>query len=166
MAAETRWLEVTRERTAWLELVRVVVTLPAALDAQLRRDSNLNQYEYRVLGVLAEQPSRTLGMKSLAAVTNGSLSRLSHVVTRLEAAGYVRRQPKPGDGRLTDAILTDKGFEKVSAAAHGHVAAVRSHVFDRLTPSQVAQLTDLLLRIAPDATLPGVSDAAKRPSSI
>ncbi|WP_445159463.1 MarR family winged helix-turn-helix transcriptional regulator [Mycobacterium sp. Dal123C01] len=146
------------ESTAWLELVRVLLTLPAALDAQLRRDSNLNQYEYRVLGVLAEQPTRTLGMKSLAVVTNGSLSRLSHVVKRLEAAGYVRRQPKPGDGRLTDAILTDKGFEKVSAAAPGHVVAVRSHVFDRLTPSQVAQLTDLLLRIAPDATLPGASD--------
>jgi DNA-binding MarR family transcriptional regulator len=165
MAEETRWLS-EAESTAWLELVRVLLTLPAALDAQLRRDSNLNQYEYRVLGVLAEQPTRTLGMKSLAVVTNGSLSRLSHVVKRLEAAGYVRRQPKPGDGRLTDAILTDKGFEKVSAAAHGHVAAVRSHVFDRMTSSQVAQLTDLLLRIAPDVTLPGVSDAAKGPSSI
>jgi DNA-binding MarR family transcriptional regulator len=165
MAEETRWLS-EAERAAWLELVRVLVTLPAALDAQLRRDSNLNQYEYRVLGVLAEQPTRTFGMKSLAVVTNGSLSRLSHVVKRLEAAGYVRRQPKPGDGRLTDAILTDKGFEKVSAAAHGHVAAVRSHVFDRLTSSQVAQLSDLLLRIAPGVTCTEFPIPAEGPSSL
>ncbi|WP_301146542.1 MarR family winged helix-turn-helix transcriptional regulator [Mycobacterium simiae] len=150
MAEETRWLN-DAESTAWLELVRVLVTLPAALDAQLRRDADLNQYEYRVLGVLAEQPTRRLGMKSLAVVTNGSLSRLSHVVKRLEAAGYVRRRTNPGDGRLTDAILTDKGFDKVSAAAHGHVAAVRSYVFDRLTTDQVAQLTELLTRIVPDA---------------
>jgi DNA-binding MarR family transcriptional regulator len=157
MAEQARWLN-ERERVAWLELVRVFVTLPAALDAQLRRDSNLTQYEYRVLGVLAEQPTRTLGMKSLAVVTNGSLSRLSHVVKRLEVAGHVRRQPNPCDGRLTEAILTDKGFDKVSAAAHGHVEAVRTHVFNRLTTNQVEQLTVLLRRIAPNTTTPGNSD--------
>jgi DNA-binding MarR family transcriptional regulator len=157
MPGETRWLNAV-ESTAWLELVRVLVTLPATLDAQLRRDSNLNQYEYRVLGVLAEQPSRILGMKSLAVVTNGSLSRLSHVVKRLEAAGYVTRQPNPDDGRLTEAILTDEGLAKVRAAAHGHVEAVRRHVFDHLTTNQVKQLTRLLLRIAPDTELPGNAD--------
>ena len=41
--------------------------------------------------VLAEQPSRTMGLKRLALETNASLSRLSHVVTRLEKADYVRR---------------------------------------------------------------------------
>ncbi|MCV7030796.1 MarR family winged helix-turn-helix transcriptional regulator [Mycobacterium sherrisii] len=153
MAKGTQWLT-DAESAAWLELVRVLFTLPAALNAQLRRDASLNQYEYRVLGVLAEQPTRMLGMKALAVVTNGSLSRLSHVVKRLEAAGYMRRQPNPDDGRLTDAILTDKGFGKVSAAAHGHVAAVRTYVFDRLTTDQVAQLTDALRRIAPDVALP------------
>jgi DNA-binding MarR family transcriptional regulator len=157
VAEETQWLD-EAERAAWLELVRILFTLPAALDAQLRRDSNLNQYEYRVLGVLAEQPNRTLGMKSLAVVTSGSLSRLSHVVKRLEAAGYVRRQPNPADGRLTEAILTDEGLDKVSAAAHGHVQAVRAHVFDRLTANQVEQLTALLGRIAPDAATPGDTD--------
>jgi hypothetical protein len=42
MAEQARWLN-EGERVAWLELVRVFVTLPAALDAQLRRDSNLTQ---------------------------------------------------------------------------------------------------------------------------
>jgi DNA-binding MarR family transcriptional regulator len=147
--AEPRWLN-DAERAAWLELVRVMITLPAALDAHLRRDSNLTQYEYLVLGALAEQPTRTMGMKTLAFVTNGSLSRLSHVVNRLETADYVRRQPNPDDGRLTDAILTDSGFEKVSAAAPGHVEDVRRLVFDRLTRQQVAALTELLRLIAPE----------------
>jgi DNA-binding MarR family transcriptional regulator len=147
VAGKPRWLN-EAEHAAWMELVRVTLTLPAALDTQLRRDSDLTQYEYLALGALAEQPSHTMGMKSLALTTNGSLSRLSHVVKRLEAAGYVRREINSRDGRLTDAILTDAGFEKISAAAPGHVATVRALVFDHLTREQVAQLTDILARIS------------------
>ncbi|PXX00371.1 DNA-binding MarR family transcriptional regulator [Mycolicibacterium moriokaense] len=146
MTRRTRWLT-DAEQAAWMELVRVLFTLPAALDMQLRRDCDLTQYEYLALGVLAEQPSRTMGMKSLATMTNGSLSRLSHVVKRLEAADYVRRETNSDDGRLTDAILTDAGFAKVAAAAPGHVATVRALVFDHLTGEQVAQLADILGRV-------------------
>jgi len=145
---EPRWLN-DAERQAWLELMRVMVTLPAALDAQLRRDSDVNHYEYLVLAMLSEQPSHSLGMTSLSVLTNGSLSRLSHVVKRLEAAGWVRRQPNPDDGRLTDAVLTDAGLAKVIAAAPGHVANARALVFDSLTPEQVTQLSGLLQHLAP-----------------
>jgi hypothetical protein len=37
-----------------------------------------------VLTMLSEQPSRTMRMSDLAALTNGSLYRLSHVARRLE----------------------------------------------------------------------------------
>lgn len=146
-----RWLN-ARERRAWLELVRIMTLLPTTLDAQLRRDSDLNQYEYIVLGRLAERTDRTMGMKALAVVTNGSLSRLSHVVKRLEADGYAYRESHPSDGRLTRVVLTDKGFQKVTEAAPGHVREVRRHVFDHLTAEDVAQLGELLSRIAPDAS--------------
>lgn len=136
-----------------MELVRVMTRLPAALDTQLRRDSRLTQYEYLVMGVLAEQPDHRLGMKSLAAVTNGSLSRLSHVVKRLEAAGCLRRDTDPCDGRLTRAELTAKGLEIVRAAAPGHVDAVRRHVFANLTTQEVSQLGKLLGRIAQECTV-------------
>lgn len=152
MVDEPRWLNDVEQRT-WLELVRVMTRLPAALDAQLRRDSHLTQYEYLVLGMLAEQPSRTMGMKALAVITNGSFSRLSHVVKRLEADGCVRRESDPSNRRLTRAILSDKGFGIVSAAAPGHVHAVRKHVFDQLTADQIVELADLLGRIAQDCTV-------------
>jgi DNA-binding MarR family transcriptional regulator len=126
--------------------------LPAALDTQLRRDSKLTQYEYLVMGVLAEQPDHRLGMKALAAVTNGSLSRLSHVVKRLEVAGWVKRETDPCDGRLTRAALMAKGLRTVTAAAPGHLRAVRQHVFDGLTDNEVSQLGDLLERIAQGCT--------------
>jgi DNA-binding MarR family transcriptional regulator len=148
-----RWLN-QAEQAAWTELLRVFATLPTALDGQLRRDSDLGLYEYRVLGMLAEQPSRTLGLKRLALETNASLSRLSHVVTRLENADYVRRQVNSDDGRLTEAVLTDAGYKKVVAAAPGHVDMVRRLIFDPLTDEQAGQLASLLRRVVPDTTHP------------
>lgn len=148
-----RWLN-EAEHTAWMELLRVFVSIPAALEGQMRRDSGLGAYEYRILGVLAEQQSRTMGLKQLALVTDGSLSRLSHAVTRLEKSGYVRRQVNSDDGRLTDAVLTEAGRKKVVAAAPGHVAMVRELVFDALTEDQVAELASLLSVLAKGTTHP------------
>jgi DNA-binding MarR family transcriptional regulator len=95
-----------------------------------------------------------MGLKQLALVTNGSLSRLSHVVTRLERAAYVRRQINADDGRLTEAVLTDAGCRKVAASAPGHVEMVRELVFDGLTDKQARELALLLSRIARDTTHP------------
>ena len=79
-------------------------------------------------------------MSSLAEVTNASLSRMSHLVKRLEARGLVRREPDPADGRFTNAILTEKGFQALAEAAPGHVAQVRSLVIDVLSPEQLRRL--------------------------
>jgi DNA-binding MarR family transcriptional regulator len=96
--------------------------------------------EYQVLAMLSERPERSLRMSSLAEVTNASLSRLSHLVKRLESRGLARREPDPADGRFTIAILTDHGFRALAAAAPGHVAHVRSLVIDVLSPEQLRRL--------------------------
>ena len=80
-----------------------------ALECQLERDSDLSFIEYHALARLSEEPDGTLRMSELAALTNASLSRLSHLVKRLEERGLVRREPDPADGRFTNAILTDQG---------------------------------------------------------
>jgi DNA-binding MarR family transcriptional regulator len=73
-------------------------------------------------------------------VTNASLSRLSHLVSRLEDRGLVRREPDPDDGRFTDAILTEKRFRTLAKAAPGHVAYARSLVIDAFSPEQLRRL--------------------------
>jgi len=149
-----RWLD-DEERAAWLSIVRVAATLPAALDVQLERDEDLNYFEYIVLAMLSEQPDLTLRMSALAAVTNASLSRLSHVAKRLEGRGLIRREPDPSDGRCTNAILTEEGLAKVRRAAPGHVAAVRALVIDALSRPQLRQLRQanerILAQTDPDA---------------
>jgi len=137
--ATVKWLT-AEELDSWLSVVRLMIWLPWSIDQQLQCDSNLAMVEYQVLAMLSESPERTMRMSSLAEVTNASLSRLSRVVTRLEARGLVRREPDPTNGRFTNAILTDDGFQTLAAAAPGHVAHVRSVVIDVLSPEQLRRL--------------------------
>ena len=136
-----RWLTADENET-WLQFSEIMIRMPSALDAQLQRDAGLSFYEYMVLAMLSEQADRTLGMGHLARLTSGSLSRLSHVVKRLEKQGFVTREPSPHDRRHTNAILTDTGLVKIVEAAPGHVANVRRLIFDALTPAQTHQLRD------------------------
>ena len=134
-----KWLTAA-ELDSWLSVVRMLTWLPWSIDQQLQRDSRLRTVEYQVLAMLSTSPERTMRMSSLAEVTNASLSRLSHLVKRLEARGLVRREPDPTDGRFTKAILTEKGFRTIAEAAPGHVSHVRSLVIDVLSPEQLRRL--------------------------
>jgi DNA-binding MarR family transcriptional regulator len=138
----TRWLD-DDEMVAWVRLAAVLELLPGVLDSQLRRDAGLTHFEYFVLAMLSEAPERTLRMTGLAARTNATLPRLSHVISRLEERGLVERFPCPQDGRATNARLTDAGWDKVVATAPGHVETVRAHVIDTLTREQVHQLAQI-----------------------
>ncbi|HKF35232.1 MAG TPA: MarR family transcriptional regulator [Jatrophihabitantaceae bacterium] len=143
---ETRWLD-AEESQAWRALAHALVRLPAALDAQLRRDAGISHFEYQVLALLSEAPGRTLRISTLATLAEGSLPRLSQVIARLEQRGWVRRTPDPADGRYTLAILTDQGQAKVTEAAPGHVQEVRRLVLDPLTKAQIRQLREISRRI-------------------
>jgi DNA-binding MarR family transcriptional regulator len=114
--------------------------LPWSIDQQLRRDASLGMVEYQVLAMLSASPGRTMRMSALAEVTNASLSRLSHLFKRLEQRGLVRREADPADGRFTNAILTQEGFQALADAAPGHVAHVRSLVIDALSAKQLQRL--------------------------
>jgi DNA-binding MarR family transcriptional regulator len=163
---DTRWLN-EDELAAWVRLVAVVELLPGVLDAQLRRDSGLTHFEYFVLAMLSESPQRTLRMTALATRTNATLPRLSHVVRRLEERGLVQRSTCPQDARATNARLTDKGRRTLRNTAPGHVATVRQHVIDALTPEQVGQLGEIaeaiLGRVDPNGALRPRAGAASAP---
>ena len=131
------------ERATWVPLVAVLELLPKQLDTQLKRDEQLSHFDYFVLSLLALSEGRTLRMSTLAIESNATLPRLSHVVSRLEERGFVRRLPAPEDARATDVELTSAGRRKVIAATPGHVANVRSFVLDALSPTQQAQLREI-----------------------
>ncbi|WP_328465642.1 MarR family transcriptional regulator [Actinoplanes sp. NBC_00393] len=139
---EPRWLTEEQQHT-WRRLVEVLVRVPAALEGQLQRDAGLTHMGYLVLMTLSERPDRRLAMSKLAKLACASLSRLSHVVARLEERGWVRRERDPEDGRVQIAVLTEAGFAKVVETAPGHAEAVQQLIFDRLTTAQMRQLAKL-----------------------
>lgn len=133
---EPPWLS-AQETEAWNGIAAIMMLVPGVLDAQLHRTAGLNLFEYIVLSQLSTAPDRTVRMSVLARIANGSLSRLSNVVKRLEQHGWVRRAVDPDDRRVTTATLTDAGWDLVVAAAPGHVEAVRRYVVDPLTAGQL-----------------------------
>jgi DNA-binding MarR family transcriptional regulator len=138
-APEDPWLTAS-ELTSWLSVVRLITRLPCAIDTQLQRDAELSMVEYMTMAILSEAPDWTVRMSELAEQTSTSLSRLSHLVTRLESRCYVRREPDPTDGRFTNAILVPAGMRKMEAVAPGHVAYVRHLVVNNLSSERFRRL--------------------------
>jgi DNA-binding MarR family transcriptional regulator len=140
------WLS-ARQLREWASLMALVTALPARLDAQLNRDAGLSLFEYHVMVVLSVAPERRRVMSELALHTRGSLSRLSHAVSRLEAAGWVQRRACAGAGRRTEAELTDAGEAKLKQCAPGHVREARRLVVEVLTDEELASLGHAARRI-------------------
>jgi DNA-binding MarR family transcriptional regulator len=118
-----------------------------ALECQLQEGAGLSFLEYHALARLSENPGNTMRMSELAGVTNASLSRLSHLIKRLELRNLVRRKRDPADGRYTNAILTPAGLRLLTASAPAHVAKVRELVIDALSPAELRQLRTASERI-------------------
>ena len=140
------WLD-EGQQESWRSVIGLLTTLPQALESDLRRMADLTMFDYTVLASLSEAPDRTMQMSDLAYRANASLSRLSHVVSRLEKRGWVVRELSSSDGRATNAMLTHSGWEKVVATAPLHAQSVRDLAVNALTPSQFRQFGTLAKKI-------------------
>src|SRR5262245_20138312 len=114
--AAPRWLS-AGELDAWRVIARLIARLPAALERQLQQDAQLSYLDYYVLVVLADQQGSALRIRQVASMVDAELSRMSHLIKRLERRGLVRRELDPADRRSTLAILTDAGRAYLVAAA-------------------------------------------------
>ena len=138
----TRWLSPDEQRT-WIAWVFSTRLLWEELERDLQRDAAMPFGYYDILVMLSDSPGRRMRMSALAESTQSSRSRLSHAVSRLEDLGWVRRETCPDDRRGQNAVLTDEGYAALAAAAPFHVESVRQHLFDVLSPEQLAQLRDI-----------------------
>jgi DNA-binding MarR family transcriptional regulator len=138
--SDVRWLSAEEQR-AWRAYRRMRTRLDLQLARDLARDSHLSESDYDVLSTLTEQPGRTWRASELAGQLLWSTSRLAHHLGRMQRRGLIARGDCAEDGRGATVTLTDAGRAALAAAAPEHVASVRRHFIDLLTPSEVAALT-------------------------
>ncbi|NED57233.1 MarR family transcriptional regulator [Micromonospora aurantiaca] len=143
---EPRWLD-EQENRAWRGYRRMRRLLDLELARELMQDAGLSEPDYDVLSDLSETPEQRLRLSELADRMLWSRSRLSHHISRMQQRGLVTREECATDGRGSVVVLTPAGRKAVEAAAPGHVAAVRRHLIDRLTPAEVAALGTLSQRV-------------------
>lgn len=151
-----------------MSLTALLVALPQAIDRQLKRDSGVNFFEYTVLAGLSRAPGRRMQLSVLADFAAGSLSRISHAVSRLEQQGWVRRRACGAESRGIEAELTDAGYAKLAEAAPHHVREARRLVVDALEPAELEQLKGICHKLVAAAS-PGtaclLADALAREKS-
>ena len=124
------------EYGAWNALLTLTQSVLRDLDAALRAEVGLSVSEFDVLITLFNAPERRLGMTALAGDVMLSPSGLTHLVTRMERDGLIRRDVDAGDGRKFYAVLTEAGDAKLAAARRTHNATLRRTLLPRLSPAQ------------------------------
>jgi DNA-binding MarR family transcriptional regulator len=116
------------------------MTLPTAIDGDLQRNAGLSFYESLVLASLSETDDGMLQMSDPARQANSSLSRLSHLISRLMKRGWVIKRSCVNDRRASTVVLTASGGEKIRGAAPGHAQFVQRVVVRSLSPARLGQL--------------------------
>lgn len=131
-------------------LVEASSQLERRLGRALEARCGLPHVWFEVLIRLVRSTGGQLTMGELAeqvALTTGGITRL---IDRMQAAGYVRRQPGQSDRRVSYPTITDNGRAKLEEAATFHAANLRA-VFAGFSDRDRADLDSLLdrLRVSP-----------------
>jgi DNA-binding MarR family transcriptional regulator len=147
-AAEPKWLTPT-EMAAWRRYIVASRRLIEALDTDLDQH-DLSMADYEILAQLSDAPDRRMRMAELAEIAMLSRSRLSHRMKVMEEAGWVRREACPDDKRGFFAVMTNKGWKAIVAAAPDHVASVRSRFVDKLSKADQIVLAEIFERVGND----------------
>lgn len=118
------------------------------LDAELRREHGITVTEFDVLTALSDAPDRRLRMSALSARVLLSPAGVTHMVTRLERDGFVRREVDPSDRRKWFTVLTAEGEAVLRAARLTHSDALRRTLFASTSGAERRALQRVWRRLA------------------
>jgi DNA-binding MarR family transcriptional regulator len=133
--------------SAWVGLLRSHAALTRALNAELVADHGLTLNDYEVLLRLSRAPERQMRRVDLAEQVLLTASGITRLLDGLQASGYVDKAACPSDARVTYAVLTDAGHEKLRTAADVHVAGIHAKFAERYSDGEMAILAELLSRL-------------------
>jgi DNA-binding MarR family transcriptional regulator len=135
---------------AWVRLLRAHASATRELSVQLQAEHGLTINDYEALLHLSRAENSAMRRIDLAAELLLTPSGVTRLLDGLEEAGYVCKGSCSTDARVTYAVLTDPGREKLRQASCSHVAAVTELFRERFSDAELAALAELLGRL-PDA---------------
>lgn len=133
---------------AFLGLIRSGAALERALDRGLGDEHGIGLHQFEVLLFLASSSAdHSMPMTELRRRTPLSQSRVSRVVSGLEAEGLVRRETDPNDSRAVTVALTPQGMATFEAARHRHHRDLEEHFFSILNDIEIRQLATITTKL-------------------
>jgi DNA-binding MarR family transcriptional regulator len=129
-------------------IMRAQQILIGNLDASLR-PFNLTFSRYEALVLLSFSSTGALPLSKIGERLQVHATSVTNVIDRLEASGFVLREPNPRDGRGTLAVLTEPGRAVVDRATrelHRNAFGLQG-----LRPDELRQLFSILRRLRIDA---------------
>jgi DNA-binding MarR family transcriptional regulator len=144
---------------SFVRLIRGHAAVTRAMNARLVADHGLTINQYEALLQLARADDRRMRRVDLAEQLVLTASGVTRLLDGLEQAGYVDRDACAADRRVTYAVLTDSGREKLRTASQSHVADIHAFFESRFSADELGQLAQLLDRLpqGPDADVPDCS---------
>jgi DNA-binding MarR family transcriptional regulator len=150
MSASTTSPQTATAIEAFVRLVRANAAVTRQLSAQLTADHGLNLSAYEALLRLARAPDSRLRRVDLANGILLSPGGVTRLLDGLERQGFVERDECASDRRVSYAVLTKAGRDKLREASKSHTRQIRELLGGPYDEDELAQLVALLDR------LPGV----------
>jgi DNA-binding MarR family transcriptional regulator len=136
---------------AFGNLLGAHATLTRELSAALVASHGLTINDYGCLLLLSRAGEEGMRRIDLANQLQLSPSGITRLLDRLEDQGLVGKGECKSDARVSYAILTDAGLEKLKDAAPGHVEDIERRLSAVLSEEEMQTLTDLLGRLSDSA---------------
>lgn len=137
---------------AFSGLLGAHATLTRELSAALVASHGLTINDYGCLLLLHRAGEEGMRRIDLANQLQLSPSGITRLLDRLEDQGLVAKGECKSDARVSYAILTDAGHEKLRAAAPGHVDDIDRRLSAVLSEDEMKTLAELLSRLSSDST--------------
>ena len=134
---------------AWLGLLRGYRSLTRDLSARLLADHGLTQNDFEVLAQLSRTPEWRLRRVDLAERLLLTPSGITRLLDGLERSGLVEKATCDTDARVTYAVLTDVGAERLREASRTHLADIE-RALGCLAHEELETLGSLPSRLAVD----------------
>lgn len=136
------------EQRCWQAFLESSTLLLAMVNRRLLIRHGLHLFDFLVLDALARSANGSVRMGDLAHMVVLSPSRLTELMRRLEAQGWVSRNRSRTDGRGVIASITRDGRALVRSAARTYAEAVRVYYLLQVSRPQVIALGDACRRIS------------------